>query len=459
MRFTKMLDLITNVLNKDADTQVDVCLTSQMANQIELWTRMYENRSPWVNNKDVLSANLAPAIASEIARLVTLELKSEVTGGTAADYLNGQYQRKVLKDLRRYVEYGCAKGGLVMKPYITRQGIEVQFVQADCFFPLSFDSSGRITQCVFAEQFRKGQKIYTRLEIHTLQGSRVHITNRAFVATNDYSLGSEVTVSSIDRWSELVPELSLEGADRLLFGYFKVPLANADDSDSPLGVSVYSRAIGLIQEADRRYSNICWEYEGTQLAVYIASSLLKYNQARDKFEYPGGHERLYRDVEYNTGAADKPFIDTFSPEIRDTALFNGFNNQLKLVEFNCNLAYGTLSDPQSVDKTATEIKTSRQRSYVMVSDTQMALQDALEDLVYAMGFWAALYGLIPAGSDYEVSSDWDDSVIMDAETERQTDRADVAMGVMSLAEYRSKWYGETLEEAARNLPELALTEE
>ena len=144
MRITKMLDLITNVLNKDADTQVDVCLTSQMVNQIELWTRMYENRSPWVNNKDVLSANLAPAIASEIARLVTLELKSEVTGGTAADYLNEQYQRKVIKDLRRYVEYGCAKGGLVMKPYITQQGIEVQFVQADCFFPLSFDSSGRV---------------------------------------------------------------------------------------------------------------------------------------------------------------------------------------------------------------------------------------------------------------------------------------------------------------------------
>lgn len=459
MRFTKMLDLITNVLNKDADAQVDVCLTSQMANQIELWTRMYENRSPWVNNKDVLSANLAPAIASEIARLVTLELKSEVTGGTAADYLNEQYQRKVIKDLRRYVEYGCAKGGLVMKPYITQQGIEVQFVQADCFFPLSFDSSGRITQCVFTEQFRKGQKIYTRLEVHTLQGKQVHITNRAFVATNDYSLGSEVVVSSIDRWSELVPELLLEGADRLLFGYFKVPLANADDSDSPLGVSVFSRAVDLIREADRRYSNICWEYEGTQLAVHIATSLLKYNQDRDKFEYPGGKERLYRNVEYNTGAADKPFIDTFSPEIRDTALFNGFNNQLKLVEFNCNLAYGTLSDPQSVDKTATEIKTSKQRSYVMVSDTQMALQDALEDLVYAMSFWSALYGLVPAGNDYEVSSDWDDSVMVDAETEREQDRKDVAMGVMRLEEYRAKYYGETLEEAAKNLPEPALTEE
>lgn len=459
MKFTKMLGLITDILNRDADTQVDVCLTSQMANQIELWTKMYENRSPWVNNKDVFSANLAPAIASELARLVTLEMKSEITGGAAADYLNQQYKRKVLRSIRRYVEYGCAKGGLVMKPYITQQGIEVQFVQADCFFPLSFDSSGRITQCVFTEQFRKGQKIYTRLEVHTLNGESIRITNRAFVATNDYSLGSEVSVNSVDRWSELAPEVMLEGSDRLLFGYFKVPLANADDSDSPLGVSIYSRAIGLIKEADRRYSNICWEYEGTQLAIHIATSLLKYNRDRDKFEYPGGNERLYRNLEYNTGATDKPFIDTFSPEIRDTALFNGFNNQLKLVEFNCCLAYGTLSDPQSVDKTATEIKTSKQRSYVMVSDTQMALQDALEDLVYAMNFWAELYGLIPAGSDYEVSFDWDDSVIMDADLEMEKDFKMLAANILRPEEFRSKWLGETLEEAAKNLPEPVLTEE
>ena len=328
MKFTKMLDLITNVLNQDADTQVDVCLTSQMANQIELWTRMYENRAPWVNNKDVLSANLAPAIASEVARLVTLEMQSEITGSKTADYLNEQYKRKVLKDIRRYVEYGCAKGGLVLKPYVTQQGIEVQFIQADCFFPLSFDSSGRITQCAFTEQFRKGKKIYTRLEVHSLAGNRVNITNRAFVATNDYSLGGEVPVNTIDRWSELAPDVTLEGADRLLLGYFKMPLANGEDSDSPLGVSVYSRAVDLIKEADRRYSNICWEYEGTQLAVHIATSLLKYNQSRDKFDYPGGKERLYRNLEYNTGAVDKPFIDTFSPDIRDVSLFNGFNNQL-----------------------------------------------------------------------------------------------------------------------------------
>lgn len=459
MRFTKMLSLITDVLNKDADTQVDVCLTSQMASAIELWTAMYENHAPWVDRQKTKSAQIPAAIASEIARLVTLEMKSEITGGTGALFLNREYQKKVLADLRRYVEYGCAKGGLILKPYVTKTGLSIQYVQADSFFPLAFDDSGRIQQCVFTEQFRKGKKIYTRLEVHTLQGDRIHLTNRVFVATNDYSLGTEIEIGSIERWSELAPELTLEGADRLLFGYFKVPMANAEDSDSPLGVSVYSRAPELVEEADRRYSNICWEYEGTQLAIHIATSLLKYNNDRDKFEYPGGQERLYRNVEYNAGAADKPFIDTFSPEIRDTALFNGFNNQLRLIEFACNLAYGTLSDPQNVDKTATEIKVSKQRSYTFVSDTQMALQKALEDLVYAMNFWAVLYGLIPLGNKYQVSFVWDDSIIVDAEAERQTDRQDVAMGVMSLAEYRSKWYGETLEEAAKNLPEPALIEE
>lgn len=459
MRFTKMLTAITEILNKESDVRMDVCLTSKMAAQIELWTAMYENKAPWVDRKEIFSANLAPAIASELARLVTLEMKSEITSGRAAGYLNEQYHRKALKDIRRYVEYGCAKGGLIMKPYLTQQGIEVQFVQADCFFPISFDSSGRITQCVFAEQFRKGEKIYTRLEVHSLQGGRIHIMNRAFVATNDYGLGSEVSVNSIDRWSEIAPEAVLEGADRLLFGYFKIPLANADDSDSPLGVSVYSRAVDLIKEADRRYSNICWEYEGTQLAVHVASSLLEYDKENSRWIYPAGKARLYRTVEYNTGATDKPFIDTFSPEIRDTALFNGFNSQLKLIEFNCSLAYGTLSDPQNIDKTATEIKTSKQRSYVFVSDTQMALQDALEDLVYAMNFWAVIGGLVPLGNDYDISFDWDDSVIVDAELEREQDRRDVAMGVLNLWEYRMKWMGETEEEAKANLPEAPQVEE
>lgn len=447
-----MLLMIQKVLNRAAGTGIDFCLSSRMANQIELWSRMYGNRPPW-RSDTVETMGLPAAIAGEIARLVTLELQTECKGSARAVYINTVYQ-KVLKNLRIYTEYGCAKGGLIFKPYPSSGGVEVQVIQADCFFPVSFDNAGRITQCVFLDQFRRGDKIFSRIEMHELRGETLTVTNRAYLATNDFSLGSEISLGMVDVWSELAPVISFTGVSRLPFGYFKIPLANEDDPVSPIGVSVYSHAVGQIREADRRYSQLNWEFDAKEAAVHIAQSLLRQNPQTQQDEYPQGKERLYRAVEYNVGATDKPLLDTFSPDIRDQSYLNGLNAQLRLVEFSCSLAYGTLSDPDNVDKTAEEIKTSKQRSYQMVSDTQMALQTALEDMLQAVDFYCDVYGLAPSGT-YTVTFKWDDSIIVDAEKERMTDRADVSMGVMSLAEYRAKWYGETPEEAAKKVQQPA----
>lgn len=412
MRYSKMMMMVQKVLNESSETSIDFCMSSQMANQIELWSRMYENHPPWKSTTvDVIG--LPAAIAGEIARLTTLELKTECKGSARAEYIDKVYQ-KVLKKLRIYTEYGCAKGGLVFKPYPSLGGVDVQIIQADCFFPISFDGSGKISQCVFLEQFRKGDKIYSRLEIHALQNQVLTIANRIYLSTNDYSLGSEISIGIVDRWAELVPSISFSGVERLPFGYFKVPLANAEDSDSPLGVSVYSRAPGAIKEADRRYSQINWEYDAKEAAVHIAHSLLRLNPQTQEAEYPEGKDRLYRAFEYNVGAVDKPLLDTFSPDIRDQSYFNGLNNQFRIIEFLCNLAYGTLSDPNNVDKTAEEVKTSKQRSYQFVSDTQGALQDALDDLLYAIDFYCTVYNLAPSGT-YTTTYVWDDSIVRDTD--------------------------------------------
>jgi A118 family predicted phage portal protein len=102
-----------------------------------------------------------------VARLVTIEFQSEIYGSKRAEFLNIQY--KPIKDsLRRYVEYGCAKGGLVFKPYIDKDKICVDYVQADAFFPIAFDNTGEISAAAFAEQKVIGKKTYTRLERHEL---------------------------------------------------------------------------------------------------------------------------------------------------------------------------------------------------------------------------------------------------------------------------------------------------
>ena len=88
--------------------------------------------------------------------------------------------------------------------------------------------------------------------------------------------------------------------------------------------------------------------------------------------------------------------------------------------------------------------------YNTVTAIQNNLRDCLEDLTYALAF---VNGMTEQG--YEFICDFKDSILVDEETERQQDRVDMQMGIMRPEEYRAKWYGESVEEALKNLPQSA----
>lgn len=152
----------------------------------------------------------------------------------------------------------------------------------------------------------------------------------------------------------------------------------------------------------------------------------------------------------NTGKNESDFFKDYSPEIRDEALWRGLNKTLQRIEFNVGLAYGTLSEPNTVDKTATEIKSSKQRSYATVSKMQENLQKALENLIYAMDVLTTLYNLAPQGK-YEVSFNWDDSLIVDTEREQTLQMQEVNAGLRSKIKYIMFRYGLTEEQAKEEL--------
>ena len=456
--FSKFKELIRKVVNrlfsknliqKNIDT--DIAVSDSMTKAIDLWDKIYTEKAPWLDD-DTKSLSLGSVIANEVARLVTVEFESEITGN---DFLQAQYLN-VLDDLRRYVEYACAKGGLVFKPYVDGNTITVDYVQADRFFPTAYNSKGEVTAAVFVEQKRIGKKLFTRLEYHVLNGTDYTITNTAYCNNNAwggndnlYELGQQVSLDSVDEWATLNPETTLGNIEKPLFSYFRIPQANNIDSNSPLGVSVYSRAIDLIKEADKQYSRILWEYEGSELAINASVDCFKLDELGNPI-LPKGRERLYRAVEYGVGEFNKA-LEPFSPAIRDSSLFNGLNNLLKRIEFNCNLSYGTISDPQAVDKTATEIISSKQRMYSSIKDIQRALENALNDLIYAMSVLGQLNSL--CNMNYEVSYNWDDSIIVNKEKKLESMRADVAAGILRPELYIAEQYGVTEEEAKKMMPE------
>ncbi|WP_018592611.1 phage portal protein [Terrisporobacter glycolicus] len=457
--FEKIKNFIKGVLKKlnkkpiiEKELNIEVAVSDEMIKAIDLWTSIYNNKPPWIN-ENVKTIGLAPAIAGEFARLVTLELESVITGN---DYINEQYQI-VIERIRDYCEFACAKGGVVFKPYISDEDIAVDLVQAENFYPTSFNSKGEVTGAIFLEFKQEGKKTYTRVEYHNLTKQGYYISNTAYVKenyngaslNNNNDLGDQVPLGAVKGWEDLEEEALIKNVDKPLFSYFKIPIANNIDTSSPLGVSVYSRATDLIEEGDKQYSRILWEYEGTELAVNAGIEAFALDREGNP-KIPVGKERLYRTFDIGNGSNNK-LLDTFSPDIRDAPLFNGLNQLLRKIEFNCGLAYGTLSDVQETAKTATEIKTSRQRSYVTVSDIQKALEKSLINLAYAMNVWAMLAGYSKT-SKYDMSFKFDDSLVIDKDTDLLSMQNDVASGLIRPELYIMKKYGVTEEEALKMMP-------
>ena len=169
---------------------------------------------------------------------------------------------------------------------------------------------------------------------------------------------------------------------------------------------------------------------------------------------PEGNERIYRLLQGDS--AD--FYKEYSPAIRNANMSEGLDEILRKIEFECSLAYGTISNVQNVDKTAEEIKSSKQRSYAAVSDIQSALEECLEDLVYIIDVWVSLAKLAPDG-EYNMSTEWNDSILADRQKEFEEKRALVMDGLMQPWEFRMWYFGEDEETAKKMTVSDELAEE
>lgn len=442
---------------------IDTSLSTDMINALDKWYKMYLNEAPWLEPGKVESMNLPAFVSSEIARQVVLEMKWSITGkgkngetqdeetgnditNPRAEYLKKEFE-KLVSVLRQKLEQGCAAGGMLIKPYpnVNDGHIYFDWTMDWSIYPIAFDDDGNICDVVIPDTFTEGKTTYTRLERHTVEGSNVRITQRAFKSTVPDSIGKEIPLSAVDRWASLTPEATVTDVDGPLFGWFKVATANNVDVDSPMGASVFSKAEGAIKEADEQWSRILWEFEGSELAVDVDPTALRPRKgANGQMETPKLNERLFRQLDIDKG--DRDLYEVFSPNIRDVSLINGLNQILYRVEDLCGLSRGTIADVNQSERTATELKINKQRSYATISDNQKALEECLRNVIRAMDKYASVYNLAPEG-EYDVSFDWDDSILTDRDQQNQEMLMLLNSGIISKVEYRMWYFGETKAQA------------
>lgn len=128
------------------------------------------------------------------------------------------------------------------------------------------------------------------------------------------------------------------------------------------------------------------------------------------------------------------------------------DSDLNYLSMKCGFGTDRYQFGTSGVKTATEIISENSDMYRMIKKHEIILEDALKQLIRII----IRLGIVTGNSlnlDTEIVINFDDSIIEDKDTERKRDLQDLSAGIMSHAEYRAKWYGETIEEAEKNLPE------
>lgn len=396
-----------------------IALTPEMIVKIEKWSRMYAGAASWCE-EPVHSLRLEQGIAREFANVALNETSTSLSN----ERLDRLYQ-KGIRDLNENLQAGLAKGAFIIKP-LGNTGA-VQYVTQDKFIPLQFDSSGRLKKVVMLETQKITDTLYyIRFEFHLLENNMLIIRNKAYQSSDGQTVGAEVPLTVFEDWKNLPEEIGYS-IDYVDFGYYRNPIDNTIDG-SKCGVSIFESATDIIQKADIQFGRIDWEYESGERSIYVDITALKDENGRTK------RSKLIKTLDVGNR---EDFFEDYSPEMRDEAYIRGLEEYKRDIEFNVGLAYGDLSKVSEVEKTAEEVRSSKQRKYNTVKAIQDNLYDCLEDFAKALAFYNGM-----ATVPNEFRCEFSDSILTDKDKERQRDREEVAMGAMQMWEYRMKWYKE-----------------
>lgn len=314
--------------------------------------------------------------------------------------------------------------------------IKLKSVNATRIIPISW-SNGVVTEASFVSELVHSGKTYYIVSSHIKEDDGYVIYND-LIDTNYKTASLNINLLPVLRTKSLKP----------LFYIIKTNIANNIDLDSPMGLSIYANAIDTLKGCDVAYDCCLREVITGQRIVMMNKCLLTTDDSGRPIA-PQDVKQTYMQFFGDDAQSDvSEFIKEFHPTLNTDALDKELQNQLNMLSSKVGLGSNYYRfDSSSGVVTATEYVGERNdfmRNAVKISKS---IKIALKDLVLGILFVGK--NILGANVDDNAKIDitLSDGVVEDDTKEREQDRQDVRDGIMTKAEYRAKWYGETIEEA------------
>ena len=300
-------------------------------------------------------------------------------------------------------------------------------------------SGDRVTECAFASSVVIDGKDAYYLQLHLL-------TDRGYVIRNVY-LNAKTGVE-IDTPEGVASEVETE-LETPLFAIIKPNKTNKRKVDSPYGASCFAGAIDQLKAVDLVYDSMLNEFSLGKKRIFVPLSMARMQGSADTGLTPvfDNKDVVFHAVPENADGANK--ITESDMKLRVAEHTQGLSEALKLLSLACGLGADRYSfDSSRGLQTATAVISEKSELYQSKSKHELVLRDALKELVVAIG---ALLGIDV--KTHEVNIDFDDSIIVDKESERAKMLQEVTAGIISKEEYLSREYGVSQDEATAMLPQ------
>ena len=150
-----------------------LAITAEMQKAIGIWQNCYVGKAPWLD-ENVISLRLEQSITREFANITLNEMTVNISNETLSKLFE-----TATEELNSELQSGLATGAMVIKPL---GGDRVQYISANAFVPIEFDTKHRLVKVIFPEFKKIGDNYYTRLEYHSLDKDKgLTVTTRLTV--------------------------------------------------------------------------------------------------------------------------------------------------------------------------------------------------------------------------------------------------------------------------------------
>lgn len=317
--------------------------------------------------------------------------------------------------------------------------ITLDYISAENIFPLS-GRGGRAADIAFASIITVNGARRVYIQIHRLEKNGYRIYGRMYSAENGLH---EVSLP------EGIAPIVKTGSKRPWFVLVRPNTVNNLVPDSPMGMSVYSSAVDILKGIDLCYDSLNMEFYLGKKMVFLRKDMLEQDGDGNFFAPQDSNRQLFMYVGDKNIDGDM-LPQEFNPELRVSAHTEALREQLRYLSSKCGFGERGYSFDDGRVTTATQVISENSGMFRTLRKHESGLEKSLITLMRTLLYIGKTVIGEDVNPDTMLTVIFDDSIIEDRPSEKASDLELVKNGIMTVSEFRKKYFGEDTASAAKN---------